>query len=44
MTTEDGKLHQSQEKWHSGLNVHVCYGWDETEKAILEFRNPPEAA
>jgi hypothetical protein len=36
--TEAGRLHQSQEKWHSGLDVKVCYGWVETEKAILEFR------
>ncbi len=35
--TEAGKLHQSQEKWHSGLNVHVTYGWEETEKMIREF-------
>lgn len=35
--TEAGKLHQSQSKWHSGLNVHVCHGWQETEKAILDF-------
>lgn len=35
--TEAGKVHQSQSKWHSGLNVHVVYGWDETEKAIRDF-------
>jgi hypothetical protein len=35
--TEAGKLHQSQSKWHSGLNVHVTYGWDETEAAIRNF-------
>ena len=35
--TEAGKVHQSQSKWHSGLDVKVCYGWDETEKAIREF-------
>jgi hypothetical protein len=35
--TEAGKVHQSQAKWHSGLNILVCYGWAETEKAILEF-------
>jgi hypothetical protein len=35
--TEAGKIHQSQAKWHSGLNVHVCYGWEQTEKAIKEF-------
>lgn len=35
--TEAGKVRQGQEKWHSGMNVHVCHGWDETEKAILDF-------
>jgi hypothetical protein len=35
--TEAGKLHQSQIKWHSGLNVIVAYGWAETEKAIRDF-------
>jgi VRR-NUC domain len=35
--TEAGKLSQGQIKWHSGLNVHVCYGWDETEAAIMAF-------
>ena len=35
--TEAGKVSQSQAKWHSGLNVHVCYGWEETEKAIRGF-------
>ena len=35
--TEAGKLHQSQSKWHSGLNVHVTVGWSQTEKAILDF-------
>jgi hypothetical protein len=35
--TEAGKAHQSQSKWHSGLTVHVTYGWAETEKAILDF-------
>ena len=35
--TEAGKLHQSQTKWHSGLNVNVCYGWAETERAIKSF-------
>lgn len=40
--TEAGKTHQAQEKWHSGLDVRVCFGWKETETAILEFheRNP----
>jgi len=38
--TEAGKLHQSQTKWHSGLNVHVCHGWKETEAAILGFEAP----
>lgn len=37
--TEAGKIHQAQAKWHSGLNVLVCYGWDETEKAIRGFAN-----
>jgi len=36
--TEAGKVSQGQAKWHSGLAVNVCYGWAETEKAILEFR------
>jgi VRR-NUC domain len=35
--TEVGKVSQGQSKWHSGLNVHVCYGWEQTEKAIREF-------
>jgi hypothetical protein len=35
--TEAGKLHQSQTKWHSNLNVIVTHGWDETEKAIRGF-------
>jgi hypothetical protein len=35
--TEAGKLRQSQSKWHSGLNIHVTYGWAQTEKAILDF-------
>jgi hypothetical protein len=35
--TEAGKVSQGQSKWHSGLNVHVCYGWEQTEKAIKEF-------
>lgn len=35
--TEAGRVHQSQSKWHSGLNVHVTYGWEETEKIIREF-------
>ena len=39
--TEAGKVHQSQAKWHSGLNVHICYGWQETEKAILDFEGAP---
>ena len=37
LKTEAGKLHQSQIKWQSGLNVHVVYGWDETEAAIRNF-------
>lgn len=40
MKTEAGKVHQSQAKWHSGLNVHVCYGWEETEAAIRGFLEP----
>lgn len=35
--TESGKIHQSQAKWHSGLNVIITHGWDETEKAIKDF-------
>lgn len=35
--TEAGKLSQGQSKWHSGLHVQVCYGWDETEAAIRSF-------
>lgn len=35
--TEAGKIGQSQAKWHSGLRVHVCYGWDEVEAAIRDF-------
>lgn len=35
--TEAGKVSQGQSKWHSGLHVHICYGWEETEKAIKEF-------
>ena len=35
--TEAGKVHQSQSKWHSALNVMVCRGWAETEAAILDF-------
>lgn len=35
--TEAGKVHQSQAKWHSGLNVLVCHGWAETEAAIRNF-------
>lgn len=35
--TEAGKVSQGQAKWHSGLNVSVCYGWDETEKEIKGF-------
>lgn len=35
--TEAGKVSQGQSKWHSGLNVVVAYGWDETEKAIRDF-------
>lgn len=35
--TEAGKIHQAQSKWHSGLDVIVCYGWEQTEKAIKGF-------
>jgi len=35
--TEVGKLSQGQNQWHRGLNVHVTYGWAETEKAIKDF-------
>lgn len=42
--TEAGKLHQSQAKWHSGLNVVVCWGWDETEVAIRTFGAEAPAA
>lgn len=35
--TEAGKVSQGQAKWHSGLDVIVCYGWEETEKAIRGF-------
>jgi hypothetical protein len=36
--TEAGKVHQSQAKWHSGLHVRVCHGWEATQKAIQEFQ------
>lgn len=39
--TEAGKVRQGQSKWHSGMNVHVCRGWAETEKAILDFEAQP---
>lgn len=35
--TEAGKLSQGQAKWHSGLEVIVCYGWDQVESAIKSF-------
>lgn len=35
--TEAGKVSQGQSKWHSGLKVNVCHGWQETEDAILGF-------
>jgi hypothetical protein len=35
--TEAGTLSLNQKKWHSGLNVIVTYGWDETEKVIKGF-------
>ena len=35
--TEAGKVSQGQAKWHAGLTVSVCYGWEETEKEIMEF-------
>lgn len=40
LKTEAGKLHQAQEKWHAGLRVHVCFGWQETERAIMDFNHP----
>ncbi len=45
--TEAGKLSQGQEKFHAGLNVHICFGWAETENAIRGFlaegpASPPE--
>jgi len=36
--TEAGKLSPSQERWHSGLNVKVAYGWDEVEEIIKGFK------
>jgi hypothetical protein len=39
--TEAGKVRQGQAKWHSGLQVHVCHGWAETERAILDFEAAP---
>lgn len=42
--TEAGKLSQGQEKWHSGLNVTVTYGWPDTEKAIIEFAQQSEGS
>lgn len=35
--TEAGKVRQGQEKWHSGMDVRVCRGWEETQKEILDF-------
>ena len=35
--TEAGRVSTGQQKWHSGLNVHVCYGWPSVEKAITDF-------
>lgn len=35
--TEAGKVSQGQRHWHRGLNVHVTYGWQETETAIRDF-------
>jgi hypothetical protein len=42
--TEAGKVHQSQAKWHSGLNILVCCGWAETEAAIRGFGASAPAA
>jgi VRR-NUC domain len=42
LKTEAGKVSQSQAKWHSGLNVLICRGWQETERAILDFKNQEE--
>jgi len=35
--TEAGKVSQGQTNWHMGLNVKVCYGWEETKKEIESF-------
>lgn len=35
--TEAGKVQPNQEKWHRGLDVRVCYGWQEVEKEIIDF-------
>lgn len=35
--TEAGKVSQGQEHWHRGLDVKVCYGIEETKKAIKDF-------
>lgn len=35
--TEAGKVSQGQNHWHRGLNIHVTYGWKETEKSIRDF-------
>ena len=37
--TEAGKLHQSQIKWQSNLNVITTFGWEETEAAIMGFKD-----
>lgn len=42
LKTEAGTVSQGQAKWHSGLNVMVCYGWQEIEKAILDFHKGEE--
>jgi len=34
---EDGKVSQSQKKWHQGLDVRVPRGWDQVKKEIDEF-------
>ena len=39
--TEAGKVSQGQEHWHRGLDVRVCYGWQEVEESIRGFVNNP---
>jgi len=35
--TEGGRVSQGQAKWHSGLDVKVCYGWTAVEVEIVTF-------